>query len=64
MVVADSDVGFVMGIPWVRFSHTIPIPAHTVPVQPQVRFSRVLGTVSYETSGTTGTCGFWFINKQ
>jgi hypothetical protein len=34
-------LGFATGIPRVRFSHTVPVPAETVPVQPRVRFRRV-----------------------
>jgi len=48
---------FVMGIPWVRFSHTVPVPTHTVPVQPRVRFLRVADTGFHETRGTTSTHG-------
>jgi hypothetical protein len=59
----DELIGFITGIPWVQISHTIPIPAHTVPVQPWVWFLQVSGTVFYETCSTTGTHGFWFINK-
>jgi len=51
-------VGFVTGIPRVGFSHTVPEPMNTVPVQPRVRYLRVTGTVSCETRSTGDTRGF------
>ena len=47
----EIHVGFFTGIPQVGFSDT-------VPVQPQVQYLQVMGTVSYETRSVGGTRGF------
>ena len=44
-------VGFGTGIPWVGFSHTVPVVGTGT-------YCTVNLTVSYGTRGTIGTCGF------
>jgi len=53
-----SSLGFITGIPWVHFSHTIPVPAEPIPITAQVRYLWVTGAVLHETHGTSGTRGF------
>jgi hypothetical protein len=55
----EVSIGFGTGIPRVGFSHTVPEPVNTVPVQPRVRYLRVTGAVFPETRGTGGTRGFF-----
>jgi hypothetical protein len=46
-----AGVGLNTGIPRVGFSHTVPVPANTVPVPGTYRYRPVNGTVPYETRG-------------
>jgi len=47
MVIADLPLGFVMGIPWVGISHTV--PANTVPVTGTGTYHTVIYVVSDKT---------------
>ena len=55
---AQRGVVFGTGIPRVGFSHTVPEPAHTIPVPGTGTYRTVNLTVSYGTRGTIGTRGF------
>jgi hypothetical protein len=44
-------LGFVTGIPRVRISHTVPVPANTVPVTGMGTYHTIICAVSDETHG-------------
>ena len=51
-------LGFNTGNLQVRILHTAPIPVDTIPVVGAGTHQPMKSTVSYETRGTTSTCGF------
>jgi len=52
-------IGFRTGNPRVGFSHTVPVPEHTVPVTGAGTYRTVKSAVWNETRGTMGTCGLF-----
>ena len=52
------SVGFRTGNPWVRFSHTVPVPTNTVPVTGTTRTRPVNCAVSNETRSIHDTRGY------
>src|ERR1700689_472631 len=52
------SVGFRTGNPWVRFSHTVPVPANTVPVTGTTRTRPVNCAVSNKTRSIHDTRGY------
>ena len=57
-------LGVRTGIPWVRFSHTIPVPAETAPVAGTGTSRPVISTVCYETRGIPFTRGYLYSNNS
>ena len=51
-------LGFVTGIPRVQFSHTVPVPAKTVPMAGTGTHQPVVFAVCYETRGIPFTHGY------
>ena len=54
-------IGFFTGILWVRISHTIPVPANTVPITGMGTYHTVIHAVSDETHGIPLTCSILII---